>query len=321
MTASPKLPRCAALVTLIVLATAGSAGAQESRESLIRGGIQAYDQFETARAVELLQAGIDPNAGPPDSLWTVGVQLYAQILLEEGEDDLAIVWLRWALRVDPQMAVDSVTFLPELVRAYRAAQDYVGRSGDSGPPPETQWRWAPRGVTRGSGVLNVDRPELDVPVRLTVSEIGALTPGSPLELAPGSYEIQAEAEGYDPVRVTREILPGVTTRLALTFPPALIALGDSALAPSVATATLNALARLTAYRFGTEPACLTGYFADREGLVVTTYRAIRGADSVGVDMPVRGRVSIRSVQGTIGDGSQGSIQAHTGAGSVVVKGR
>jgi hypothetical protein len=46
-----------------------------------------------------------------------------------------------------------------------------------------------------------------------------------------------------------------------------------------------------------------------------------GIGSVGVDLPVRGRVSIRSVEGTIGDGSQGSIQAHTGAGSVVMKGR
>lgn len=285
MIASPKLRCCVALVTLMVLAASGSARAQETRDALIRGGIQAYDQFETARAMEFLQAGIDPNAGPPDSLWAVGVQLFAQILLEEGEDDLAAVWLRWALRVDPEMPVDSVNFLPELVRAYRAARDYVVTSGGSGALAETQWRWAPRGVTRGSGALSVDLPDSAVPVRLTVSEVGTLAPGSPLELAPGSYEIQAEADGYDPVRVTCEVLPGVTTRLAVTLPPALIALGDSALAPSVATATLNALAGLTVYRFGTEPTCLTGYVADPEGLVVTTYRAIRGADSVRVNRP------------------------------------
>jgi len=46
-----------------------------------------------------------------------------------------------------------------------------------------------------------------------------------------------------------------------------------------------------------------------------------GIGSVSVNMPVRGRVSIRSVEGTFGDGSQGSIQAHTGAGSVIMKGR
>ncbi len=288
MIASPKLRCCVALVSLMILAASGSARAQENREALIRGGIQAYDQFETVRAMDLLQAGIDPNAGPPDSLWAVGVQLFAQILLEEGEDDLAAIWLRWALRVDPKMAVDSVTFLPELVRAYRAARDYVDASGGSGQQAETRWRWAPRGVTRGSGTLSVDPPEVGVPVRLTLSEVGTLTPGSPLELAPGSYEIQAEAEGYDPVRVTREVLPGVTTRVAMTLPPALIVLGDSALAPSVATATLSSLTRLTAYRFGTEPACVTGYVADREGLVVTTYRAIRGADSVRVDLTAAG---------------------------------
>jgi len=285
MIASPKLRGCAALVTLMFLAASGPARAQETREALIRGGIQAYDQFETARAMELLQAGIDPNAGPPDSLWRVGVQLYAQILLEEGEDDLAAVWLRWALRLDPDLAVDSVTFLPELVRAYRLARDYVAASVGGQAQADTRWRWAPRGVTRGSGALTVDRPELAVPVRLTISEVGALTPGSPVELAAGSYEVLAEAEGYDAIRLTREVLPGVTTRLAVTLPPALIALGDSALAPSVVTTTLNSLARLTAYRFGAEPTCVTGYVADRDGLVVTTYRAIRGADSVRVDLP------------------------------------
>jgi hypothetical protein len=238
--------------------------------------------------MELLQAGIDPNAGPPDSLWAVGVQLFAQILLEEGEDDLAAVWLRWSLRADPEMPVDSVTFLPELVRAYRAARYYVDASGGSGRQAETEWRWAPRGVTRGSGTLTVDLSEVAAPVRLTLSGAGTLTPGSPVELEPGSYEIGAEADGYDPVNVTTEVLPGVTTRLTLTLAAELIALGDSALAPSVATATLNGLARLTAYRFGTEPSCVSGFVADREGLVVTTYRAIRGADSVSVNLPLSG---------------------------------
>jgi hypothetical protein len=224
----------------------------------------------------------------------VGVQLFAQILLEEGEDDLAAIWLRWALRVDPEMTVDSVTFLPELVRAFQAARDHVASSEGPSGRAETRWRWAPRGVTRGSGTLIVDRTELGVPVRLSVSGVGTVTPGSPLELEPGSYEVRAEAESYDPVAVTREVLPGATTRLSLTLIPALIALGDSTLGPTVATATMAATARLTAYRFGTAPACVTGYVADRQGLVVTTYRAIRGADSVTVDFPAgsSGRVRV-----------------------------
>jgi DUF4097 and DUF4098 domain-containing protein YvlB len=40
---------------------------------------------------------------------------------------------------------------------------------------------------------------------------------------------------------------------------------------------------------------------------------------VNVDFHVDGRVTVRSVEGVIGDGSQGSIYAHTGAGSVSVK--
>jgi len=288
MIASPKLRWCAALATLAFVGAPGAVQAQQTRDELIRGGIRAYDQFETERAIELLQTGIDPNAGPPDSLWAVGVQMFAQILLEEGEGDLAEIWLRWALRVDPEMTVDSVTFLPELVRAYRAARDYVASSEAGSARAETRWHWAPRGVTRGSGTLIIDSPDVAVAVQLSVSEVGAVAPGSPLELTPGSYEIQAEAHGYDPIRVTREVLPGATTQLALRLMPELIALGDSALAPSVATETMNSLARLTAYRFGTEPTCVTGYVADREGLVVTTYRAIRGADSVSVQLPATG---------------------------------
>ncbi len=43
-----------------------------------------------------------------------------------------------------------------------------------------------------------------------------------------------------------------------------------------------------------------------------------GMGTVGVDFDVDGQVSLRSVNGVIGDGSQGSIYAHTGAGGVSV---
>ena len=46
-----------------------------------------------------------------------------------------------------------------------------------------------------------------------------------------------------------------------------------------------------------------------------------GLGSVDVDFDVDGQVSPRSVNGVIGDGRQGSISAHTGAGSVSVRSR
>ncbi len=295
MIASPKLRRCAsAMLILLIVMGPAALRAQETREELIRGGVQAYDQFEIARALEQLQAGVDPNAGPPDSLWAVGVQLLSQILLEEGEEDLATVWLRWALRLDPEMAGDSVTYLPEVVRAFRAAQDYVAASGGRDTLADTRWRWAPRGVTRGSGALVVDRPSLPISVRLTVTGVGPVTPGPPVELVPGSYEIRAEADGYDPISVTREILPGVTTQLAVNFPPPLVVLGDSALTPAVAAAAVNAMARLTAHRFALDPTCGTGFIAGQDGLLVTTYRTIRGADRIVVEFPMG-----RTVEGDI----------------------
>jgi hypothetical protein len=295
MIASPKLRgSAAAVLTLLIVGSPAALRAQETREELIRGGVQAYDQFEIARALEQLQAGVDPNAGPPDSLWAVGVQLLSQIMMEEGEEELATVWLRWALRLYPEMAVDSVTYLPEVVRAFRAAQDYVAASGGRDTLAETRWRWAPRGVTRGSGALVVDRPDLPISVRLTVTGVGPVTAGPPVELVPGSYEIRAEADGYDPIGITREILPGVTTQLAVNFPPPLVVLGDSALAPAVAATAVSAMARLTAHRFALDPTCGAGFIAGRDGLLVTSYRTIRGADRLAVEFPTG-----RAVEGDI----------------------
>jgi DUF4097 and DUF4098 domain-containing protein YvlB len=44
-----------------------------------------------------------------------------------------------------------------------------------------------------------------------------------------------------------------------------------------------------------------------------------GLGGVSVDFDVDGRVSVRSVEGTIGDGSQGTIYARTGVGGISVK--
>ncbi len=44
---------------------------------------------------------------------------------------------------------------------------------------------------------------------------GAIALGVPISLASGSYEMRAAASGYDSARVTREVLPGVTTMVEL----------------------------------------------------------------------------------------------------------
>jgi len=41
-----------------------------------------------------------------------------------------------------------------------------------------------------------------------------------------------------------------------------------------------------------------------------------GIGAVGIDFPVDGLVRLREVQGVVGDGSQASIEAHTGAGAI-----
>ena len=46
-----------------------------------------------------------------------------------------------------------------------------------------------------------------------VEGVGLLGPGGSAPVAPGSYAVSVSAPGYDSVRVTREVVPGVTTVL------------------------------------------------------------------------------------------------------------
>ena len=51
------------------------------------------------------------------------------------------------------------------------------------------------------------------PARVEVMGAGPIGASGSIPLGPGSYEINVSASGYDSVRVTREVLPGITTSL------------------------------------------------------------------------------------------------------------
>ena len=52
-------------------------------------------------------------------------------------------------------------------------------------------------------------------MRVEVKGVGPITLGGGIPLNPGSYEINASASGYDSLRATREVLPGITTVVEL----------------------------------------------------------------------------------------------------------
>ncbi len=64
-----------------------------------------------------------------------------------------------------------------------------------------------------------------------------------------------------------------------------------ALPPDVDLAVRAQLARFTTMRFGTEPTCGTGFFVGADGLLLTTYSAVRGAETIHIDLPGGNRVT------------------------------
>jgi hypothetical protein len=209
--------RIGPLALLAGLVGAPAAHAQDTCDAIVA---RAANEFDATRRVQLLMAGVDPTTCPPRGSWTVGVQLLAQTLIEERQDSLAAVWLRWAVRLAPGMAPDSVQFLPRVVQAFRSARDFVNRTsvrGDSGVG--TSWIWPAGPVATREGRFQVALSA--APVRVDVPGLGTIAQGGSLALAPGSYRLTATASGFDSVAVTREVLPGVTTVLDVRVRPTL----------------------------------------------------------------------------------------------------
>ena len=141
--------------------------------------------------------------------------MLAQTLIEDRKDSLAAVWLRWAVRQAPNLQPDTVQFLPRVVTAVRAARAFVlltGSPRDSGAA--TTWQWPAQETGASVGTLRIASTGL-IPVRAEVRGIGPVDVGGSIPLGPGSYEISASASGYDSVRATREVLPGITTVVEL----------------------------------------------------------------------------------------------------------
>jgi len=265
-----------AAVAVAALTTTATAQ-QQSRTELLRTATAAYDDFAPERALDLLKAAVNPALGPADTAWARGVHLLTQILVEGGNQDLAKTWSRWAARTAPEMKTDTVNFLAGVASAFREARTFAARApGDA--VTRTSWRWVGRNSAETRGRILVEQGTMSVPVNVRVVGGGLVPAGVGLSLAAGSYEIEAGAPGYLPARVTREVLPGVTTVLAFSLTSAAVA--SDVIAENVRQHTFRNTAALSVRRFGSAPSCAAGAFMTRDGLVLTSYQAIRGADSV-----------------------------------------
>lgn len=222
------------LIVATVLAgmTSATWAAAQQGPALIREGVGAYNDFDPQRALPLLRRGVDPKAGPRDSLWALGVQYLAQILYEQGDEAGGRAWIRWAVRLAPDLKLDTLNLLSRVIAEFRAA-----RAATTPGPDEvrasTEWVWPSTDPGSGPGRIEV-RPD-GMPASATATVVGHGTVSPRLALPAGGYDIEARAPGYQPVRISREVLPGITTVLAFTLlpePPAAAIVQPPARAPA-----------------------------------------------------------------------------------------
>lgn len=217
-------------VGLIILVAIGGARpllAQDARDALVA---RAFSEFDTARRMQLLRSALNPTSGPPRGAWGMGVQLLAQTLIEEHQDTLAVLWLRWAVRLAPDLQPDSVQFLPQVAAAYASARSYVAKTRSGGDSAvATTWLWGPADTAGRMGGIQIAASA--EPIRLDIHGAGLIAPGARMSLAPGSYEI-AVSSGSTNLLITREVLPGVTTVLDFHTAPT-VAAAPSILMPAV----------------------------------------------------------------------------------------
>jgi len=221
----PAVAVTVALAALTFTASEGRAAVQHARDSLVAGG-QAYDQGNFERAAALLSYGLDPGAGPEDSVWVVSLHKLGNALIEMDRAPLATLWLRWALRHHGRLEANDIDFPPALFSAFADAAQSVQRVQNEDSLVDTRWEW-PEGPAPISSLgalrvtTNADSVQ-PVDVALTVSgllTLGHLSSGQPRWLAPGTYTVVASGAQLREARVEREVVPGVLTDLHLRLQP------------------------------------------------------------------------------------------------------
>ena len=220
------MKRVLSLVFLLAIATSPVA-AQQSRADLIDAALASSD--DVARYNLLIRA-LDPDLGPPDSLWAVGAYSVAFGLSQAGRDDDAAHWLRWAARDGASLGVGPADFPayfpPPLVDAYARARAQVDAQGAPGDPLVTSdWDWPATFSGTDDGSLEVRVTGVGAGAVIEVEGVGNLTEGQSISLPAGTYRILVSGDGVEPLAVRREVLPGVSRTLnvaatAVLFPGA-----------------------------------------------------------------------------------------------------
>jgi hypothetical protein len=205
-----------ALASLVVLVLAAvQAPAQSGRRALAAAN-ERYLLADYHGALPLLVRGLDPKAGPLDEPWSQGIERLADVLLVLRHDSLTATWLRWAARLDPDFHVDEEVVPPSVARAARAARAFVDSTPHDRFVARVTFDWRTASAS-GPGVVRLDRASIPITARIGTDQF--VRGGESRRLPPGSYNVVVSAPGYLPTRLTVELLPGVTTEVAVSLLP------------------------------------------------------------------------------------------------------
>lgn len=201
---------------LFLVLAAAPALAQSGRQALTAGA-ERYLLADYRGAVPLLSRGLDPKTGPPDHLWLRGVERLADVLLVLGQDSLAATWLRWAVRLAPELDVDAEIVPPAVVRAAAAARAFVDATPHDRFVARTEFEWPTAFRADASGTVRLASANIPITARIGADQF--VRGGESRRLPPGSYAVVVSAPGYLPTRLTVEVLPGITTIVAVSLLP------------------------------------------------------------------------------------------------------
>ena len=204
-------------LVLVALTLAAAPGLAQTGRQALTAGAERYHLADYQGAVRLLGKGLDPTTGPPDELWLRSVERLADVLVVLRQDSLAATWLRWALRIAPEFAVNEDVVPPAVVRAAAAARAYVDSTPHDRFVARPEYVWP--AVFRSDAPGAVRLAPATIPIAARVGADQFIRGGESRRLPPGSYDVVVSAPGFLPTRLTVELLPGVTTVVAVTLLP------------------------------------------------------------------------------------------------------
>lgn len=291
----PRMTRIFGLTALLLLVFVSGLRAQQTRADLID---TALDTADDDIRVGLLIRALDPELGPPDSLWAVGAFSIAFRLTETGREPQARTWLRWAAREGAGLGLSPrdfpALFPPPLATAWDQAVAAVEGDGEE-VRVATEYDWPSAFVPGSPGVLIVEVSGAEPGTVAEIEGVGTVSLGVRRALEPGTYDVVLTRPDGDVTRIRREVLPGIDRTLTVLF-------GDP-LAPAARSRAEASLVRLRRGS-GSGAVCSNGVVVGTAGWVVAPLDILDGGglEAVTSDGRVLGGLDIALRDAELGIG-------------------